>query len=93
MRTYLADNMLEFVNRSRIDEEIFFEIVMKGLGQNSNIKIGPKKIGPSEDFYSCSIANLPFTLFYDINYGTSIHSDNPEALQLLSEYFNHIKED
>lgn len=94
MRAYLADgNRLEIADNPRIDEEILFDSVMKKLRQNSNIEIGLKKIGPSEDYYSCSIVNLPFTLFYDIDYGTSIYSDNPEALQMLSEVLNQTKED
>lgn len=81
---------VEFTNYERIDEEELFEHVMSVLHKNPAVVIGEKQIGPSEDFYSCVISELPFILYYDIDYGTRICSDNPEALQKLIKYFNGI---
>lgn len=80
-------DLLEFTNYERVDEEILFEQILEKLQCNPNVVIGERQIGPSEDFYNCSIGKFPFTLVYDLVYGPSVHSENPEAIKKLIEYF------
>lgn len=91
MKTFQMDNnpnILEFTNYERIDEEEFFNSVLYRLKKNPNVEIGEKQVGPSEDYYNCKLQNLPFVLFFDIDYGTSIKSDSLEVIKNLIEYFN-----
>lgn len=81
-------NEICFTNYNRVDEEIIFQNAMEILQRNEAVVIGEKNIGPSEDYYNCSIDGKPFTLFYDVNYGASIVSDDKAAIQKIIEYFN-----
>ena len=78
---------LYFNNYDRVDEEVLFQQVFTKLKEGTGIVIGKKQIGPSEDFYKCKIYDLPFELFYDIAYGTSIYAADSEALEKLLEFF------
>lgn len=59
------------------------------LKKNNDIVIGDKQTGPSEDIFDCSIKGKSFTLIYDIDYGTSIMSNDSETTQTLISYFNN----
>lgn len=90
MRTYQMNGkpeILEFTNFERIDEEKLFSNVYERLKENSDISVGEKQTGPSEDFYKCTLSGLPFTLFCDIDYGPSIYTESPEVIQKLINYF------
>nr|WP_314460709.1 hypothetical protein [uncultured Clostridium sp.] len=90
MRTYQMNGkpeILEFTNYERLDEEKLFSNVYEKLKENSDISIGEKKTGPSEDFYKCTLLGSPFTLFFDIDYGPSIYAESPEVIQKLINYF------
>jgi hypothetical protein len=81
-------NVIGFTNYDRVDEGIIFQNAIEMLQSNETVIIGEKNIGPSEDYYKCSIDDKPFTFFYDVNYGASIVSDDKVAIQKLMEYFN-----
>lgn len=90
MKTFQMDGkpeILEFTNYDREDEEILFDKIMKRLNSNPGIVIGKKQMGPSEDFYSCTLDGLPFTLCFDLDYGPHIYSENSEAIKQLIKYF------
>lgn len=90
MRTYQMNGrpeILEFTNYERMDEEKLFSNVYERLKENSDISIGEKQTGPSEDFYECTFSGSPFTLFFDIDYGPSVYAESPEVMQELIHYF------
>ena len=77
-----------FTNYERIDETEIFNTVLDKLKTIPNVTIGEKQIGPSEDYFQCVIDGEPFTLFYDVDYGTSIHSDSERAREMIIRCFN-----
>ena len=80
---------LYFTNYDRVDEEVHFQQIFTKLKADPSISIGKKQIGPSEDYYDCKISNSPFTLCYDIDYGTSVYAEDTEAIKKLLNFFNH----
>lgn len=91
MRTFRLSgkpNHLEFTNYERKNEKVIFHEIMSLLQKNSDIAIGDKQTGPSEDYYECTISGLSFTLMNDINYGLSIYSKESKALEMLIEYLD-----
>lgn len=74
-------------NYERIDEAEIFNTVLNKLKTIPNVTIGEKQIGPSEDYFQCVIDGEPFTLFYDVGYGTSIYSDSERAREMIICYF------
>lgn len=90
MKTYQISgkpDVLEFTNYDREDEEVLFRKIYSILENSENIVMGSKRIGPSEDFYECKIYGLPFTLIYDVDYGTSIKAAKDKTIQKLTEFF------
>lgn len=90
MKTFQMDGkseILEFTNYDREDESVLFDRIMKRLKDNPGIVIGKKRMGPSEDFYNCTMDDLSFTLCFDLDYGPHIYSENPEAIKKLIKYF------
>ena len=81
-------NRLGFTNYERIDEEILFQDILTQLKSDSRVEVGEKQIGPSEDYYYCNINGRPFILFFDIDYGTEIYSNDVDALRELKEMCN-----
>lgn len=77
-------------NYDRIDEKVLYQQVKHLLDQNPSVSWGDITTGPSEDLQEGKIDGFPFTLIYDLNYGTEIHSDSEEAIQRLQEYLNGI---
>lgn len=91
MKTYQITGrpeILEFTNYERIDEEELFSKVYERLKESPDIDMGKKQTGPSEDFYECTLSDVPFTLFYDIDYGPSIYAKSPEVIKELIQYFD-----
>lgn len=79
-----------FTNFDRIDESKVFKYIYENLKANPNVVVGKKRIGPSEDFYECTICGENFTLFYDIDglEGTTIYSESVYARNVLRAYFS-----
>lgn len=91
IRAYQSEIRAEeigFTNYEGIDESELFDIVVNQLNKCDDIKIGKKQVGPSEDFYECSVGGLEFTLFNDIDYSTSIYAKEPHARKKIIERFN-----
>lgn len=78
-----------FTNFERLEERELFDIIMQKLKKCNNIELGKKQIGPSEDLYECKIEGHEFTLFYDIDYGTSIYASEPVARKIIIDTFNN----
>lgn len=92
MKVYQLDNdpkRIYFTNYDRLDEDVIFQQIYSMLKKGKDIAVGEKQIGPSEDFYKCQIGYLPFILYYDIDYGTSIHAERKETIRKLIEYFEN----
>ena len=77
-----------FTNFDRVNEEFLFQHVLDVLSNTSGVVIGKKTIGPSEDFYDCSFDGEPFTLFYDGDYGVSIHCKSKSTRLLIIGLFS-----
>lgn len=78
---------LYFENPNHIDEESLFDEIVGILREDANVTVGQKQIGPSEDYYKCKINGNPFTLFYDIDDGALIHTNDMNTMQELIELF------
>lgn len=91
MRAFQMDgkpDIIEFTNYDRVPEPEIFNQVKERLEEIPGLKIGEKKIGPCEDYYPCSLFNTPFTLFYDMDYGTSIYAEDSGLIKKLIGFFN-----
>ena len=82
---------VRFSNYERVDELSLFNEVFSRLNRIPNIVVGPKKIGPSEDYYECSIDDKKFILFYDIAYGVSVYAANGATRSQLIDCFNKVE--
>ncbi len=82
------ENRLYFANYDRIDEKIIFDNALKSLKKDNSFIEGKTIIGPSEDIKDCSLNGYNFSLVYDIDYGTHIHSNDKVAIDNLQKYFN-----
>jgi len=78
---------LYFANFARVDEEVIFSEVYDILKDN-HVDIGPKHIGPSEDFYHCNLDGKKFILFYDIDDGAFIHATDESVMNKIKQLFD-----
>ncbi|MDE7436676.1 MAG: hypothetical protein K2N01_12775 [Lachnospiraceae bacterium] len=92
MKTFQLDGkpkILEFTNYERKEETVLFREIFSVLENEKNIEIGKKQIGPCEDFYQCKIDNAPFTLFFDVDYGTCIRAEDQKVIEKLKMLFEN----
>ena len=75
--------IIGFTNYDRISEDELFQQIFKKLEGMSEVEIGSRQMGPSEDFYECSFMGEPFTLYHDMDNGSSIYCDSPDVISKL----------
>ena len=78
-----------FSNYERVDELSLFNEVFSRLNRMTNVIVGRKRIGPSEDYYDCKIDGKDFTLFYDIDYGVCVYATEETTREHFIQCFNH----